>query len=352
MPKLLLPTFFSLITFILTSCTPATPPTLTQPTLFYLQGTTLISREWRNGDESSTPLNLPPGCALWSLHPAPRGDALALELYCASGPAVVMLEPTSGEMRPLIDEPGTDSHFFAWDADGQSLYLKIDSLGNARIARVDAESGKLKELPLPATTYDLGLLPSGEIISSQTAGLGFGAETWLSDEKGRPLYRLLVEPEHIVAFARPSPDGKQIAYILMPDGQTPFPLGALWLADAEGQNPQFIAEADAGHGFAPAWSPNGTRIAFVVRENPDDAQTDPSSTNLALVNVAGAEITPITDFEEALVGAPVWSPDGMALSFDVVENGKMSVWVYDAATGELFQVSESGTACCPAWTER
>ncbi|NOY99788.1 MAG: hypothetical protein GXP40_11415 [Chloroflexi bacterium] len=334
------------------ACMPS-PPAPSQPTLLYMRGGALVTHPWPGAGETSVPLAIPPECSLWSLHSAPSGSAPAIELACPGGTAVVLVEPGGGEMRLLIDEPGVDSHFLAWGADGRSLYLKIDTMGDPRILRVDAASGKTKSLPLPGTTYDLSVLPDGRMIYSLTRGLGFGSETWLADSKGRPLWRLLAAPAHIVAFARPSPDGERIAYILMPDSQTPFTVGELWVADAEGQEPRFLAEADAGHGFAPAWSPDGSQIAFVVRENPDDPLADqyPDKlvSNLYRVAVETGQIFPVTQFEAAIVGAPLWSADGASLFFDVMANGKMDIWAYDVTTRGLAQVTETGRVCCPAW---
>jgi len=56
----------------------------------------------------------------------------------------------------------------------------------------------------------------------------------------------------------------------MPDSNIPFTVGELWVTNGDGNNPVLLGEADAGHGYEPAWSPDGAQIAFLGRENKSD----------------------------------------------------------------------------------
>ena len=137
----------------------------------------------------------------------------------------------------------------------------------------------------------------------------------------------------IISFARYSPDGRQIAFIKIPDTQTPFTVGELWVMNADGSNARKLADADAGHGYAANWSPDGKRIAFVVRENPEDEQADQSSdaliSNIYIVDVESGALTQVTHLEDGRVETPFWSPDGNTLAFNVVINDRMEVRIAD-----------------------
>ena len=256
----------------------------------------------------------------------------------------------TGESVNPAETLQTDARFLAWSADGRSLYLKTDTLGSPQTVRFDRIQNRLTALDLPETVYDLAALPDGYVIYSFTKGIGFGSETWLADADGLHPRPILFEPLEIIAYLRPAPDGSRIAFILMPDSQVPFTIGGLWVMNADGTNARFLAEADAGHGYAPAWSPDGTQIAFVVRENPDDPQADLSAgallSNVYRIEVRGGALTPVTAFTDAIVETPVWSPDGAGLFFNVFRNGTIQVWVDDA--GALGPLSE-GSACCAVW---
>ena len=290
------------------------------------------------------------GCVPWSLDPSPSGSYAALELACPGGPTVLLLDLSNGETRPLVET--LDSRFLAWAADGDSLYLRLDSLGTPRLVRANLK-GKLKELPLTGFTYSLSVAPDGQTIAyAFTQGLGYGSELWLADADGRDPRRLLSEPAGIITFARWSPDGQRLAYILMPDSQVPFPNGELWLVNAGDGETRFVAAADAGHGYAFAWSPDGERIAFVGRDNPDDPQVSQSASalrsNLYLAGLDGS-VEPITRFEAARVEAPRWSPDGNRLVFRAVSSdGTIHLWVHDLDQAETARLTDY-PSCCPAW---
>ncbi len=108
-------------------------------------------------------------------------------------------------------------------------------------------------------------------------GLGSGSEMTLSQRNGRDFQQLYVDRFNYLSFARSSPDGSQIAFIKIPDLQTPFTVGELWVMDSDGSSPRKLADADAGHGYAANWSPDGKWIAFVKRENAEDQGANQSA---------------------------------------------------------------------------
>ncbi len=73
---------------------------------------------------------------------------------------------------------------------------------------------------------------------------------------------IYADPYNYISFARFSPDGKQIAFIKTPDTQIPFTIGELWVMDADGSNARKLVDADAGHGYAANWSPDGKQNRF------------------------------------------------------------------------------------------
>ena len=157
-----LTTFFFLL---LTSCfvlscnsTPASqPPTQTSLYIYRFDPPAFIqfSKEFQPIHE--IPFSIPRDCSLLDVYPAPVGKYLLVELNCPNGQTVLFLDASSSlsadsssVTQPITD---TDSHFLAWAPDGKAAYLKIDSLGNTHIARVDPK-GQNDLIPVAAFTYD------------------------------------------------------------------------------------------------------------------------------------------------------------------------------------------------------
>ena len=278
---------------------------------------------------------------------------MAVELNCPNGQTVLYLDTNTAVVtQPVTD---TDSHFLAWANDGGAAYLKVDSLGNTRVLRVQT-NGKQDSIPIAGWTYDLSLRPdSRDFAFTLSRGLGYGSELHLAQNDTRATELLYADPYNYVSFARWSPDGRQIAFIKIPDAQTPFTVGELWVMESDGSNPRRLANADAGHGYAANWSPDGERIAFVGRENPEDENADQSGdvliSNIYVVEVESGRLRQVTTFDQARVETPFWSPDGNTLGFNAVMDGRMQVLIADTLTGETRSLITE-PACCPAWIRK
>jgi Tol biopolymer transport system component len=112
------------------------------------------------------------------------------------------------------------------------------------------------------------------------------------------------------------------------------------VADSDGTNVHLTAGADAGRGMFPVWSPDGEKIAYIGRTQPND----PASINLSILKVF--DLRPST-FNIQLAAPPVWSPDGSGLTFTRMSDGKMELWFYEISTGKTEKLFDD--ACCAGW---
>jgi TolB protein len=107
----------------------------------------------------------------------------------------------------------------------------------------------------------------------------------------------------------------------------------LLVADADGYNPQTIVSSNEPL-LSPAWSPDGTRIAYVSLENRKPViyiQSVTTGARTLLANFRGSN------------SAPNWAPDGRQLAVTLTRDGGSHIYLINAdGSGVQRMVSSSG----------
>jgi Tol biopolymer transport system component len=109
-----------------------------------------------------------------------------------------------------------------------------------------------------------------------------------------------------------SPDGERIAFAR--EGRragAKTGTAGLYVVDADGTGLVTLVDVGTLHAYSPAWSPDGSRLAFVAIPQ-KEVESPPMGSYLYVVNVDGSglrRIAPANAFE------PDWSPDGDWIAF-------------------------------------
>jgi TolB protein len=104
---------------------------------------------------------------------------------------------------------------------------------------------------------------------------------------------------------------------------------SLAIADADGYNEQIILSSKQPL-MSPAWSPDGTRLAYVSFEN--------GRPEIFIQDIRQGSREKVASWP-GLNNAPAWSPDGKRLAMTLSRDGNAEVYVYDLASKRLYRIT-------------
>ncbi|MDQ6602014.1 MAG: S9 family peptidase [Chloroflexota bacterium] len=113
---------------------------------------------------------------------------------------------------------------------------------------------------------------------------------------------------HFVDDVALSPDGSQIACtVAQPDGKANRNRSSIWIVPTTGGEARQVTSGEKKD-TNPAWSPDGTRLAFVSDRG--------TKGQLFLLDLAsGGEAQRLTTDDDHAASEPIWSPDGNEIAF-------------------------------------
>jgi TolB protein len=119
-----------------------------------------------------------------------------------------------------------------------------------------------------------------------------------------------------------SPDGTKVAFVARMPGNTSKtkPVFGLYVAPFDQPaKARLVTKRIAAGGMHPAWSPDGTKLAF---------GSGGGAPHIAVVDLDGTGFTQLTTTKNG-DGEPSWSPDGKQIAYNSSAEGD-DVWIMDA----------------------
>lgn len=209
-----------------------------------------------------------------------------------SGQSDIFVIPVGGRTPIRITNDPADDRDPVWSPDGQRLAFSSRRDGNWELYIYETSTAEVRRM-----TSDLAYQGAP---SWSNDGLYLVYEGYLGDDLG--------------------------LYVLRTDSdQTPIPVPG--------------SANSAAPDYAPSWSPDGRRIAFVsLREGNQD---------IYLYSLDGQEVVNLTQTPGRDENHPIWSPDGEWIAYSALDAGQEKVFVISVETG-VAQVINLGRA--PAWS--
>ena len=229
-----------------------------------------------------------------------------------------------------------------WSPDGTKIAFVSYRYGDGEIYVMNADGSNLTRLTNYAS-YDPVWSPDGTKIAFRkydTRGSSIG-KIYVMNADGSNQTRLT---KYLCFNAAWSPDGTKIAFDAYMDFDDPYSvfngtggIKGIYVMNADGSNQTRLSLV----GRDPAWSPDGTKIAFstydLITSNIN------KDTGIYVVDIDGTNLTNLTNGYNP-GQSPVWSPDGKKIAFNV----GTAIYIMNADGSNLTTLSSGGYD--PVWS--
>jgi len=221
---------------------------------------------------------------------SPDGDAIAARVSSYEDNkkhSQVVLLYLDGTRQALSEALQTVQGVPVWAKSGEFVYLNSSKMFQPYMLSADPSTSLTGELPY---------LKNFEIY---LRNLGSGAEDKALNSQEKVLYLEI------------SPTETQYVYSTASEN--------LWIADLDGSNNRKL-----GRGASPSWSPDGTRIACMVAE--DDGHVFTQS-DIYIYNALNGDVNKLTNTDSVHEMYPAWSPDGSWIAYENEVDGR--IWALE-----------------------
>lgn len=236
---------------------------------------------------------------------------------------VSMMDADGSNITPL-----TEGWYPDWSPDGNRLVFGDE--GN--IFSMNPDGSNVAQLTYDeAGNHEPAWSPDGTRIAYATVSPGY--DEWginVTDVDGSIIYELTASifsnGVHSPAW---SPNGKCLAFLA-----APYRRWNIFAMDADGSNIVQLTNMGVDYWSDPAWSPDGTRIAF-----PSHSDKTGIGTGIFTVDPNGSEVVQLTDFPARSAD---WSPDGTRIVFDSYGNesyDQSNIYILDVDSGSIEQLT-------------
>ena len=297
-----------------------------------------------------------------------------------------------------LTDIAANSHAAQWSADGRFIYFLSNRSGSSQVWRVAAGLGARADAPgadalqvtqLPLDVGSFRVSPKGDRIlvsvevyldcadlactkqrldaaaTRKASGVLYKQlfvrhwDTW-SDGRRSQLFAM---PLDDVARGTPvnltggigdvpskpfggredyafSPDGAQVAFSVRAMAGEPWSTNFdIYEVAAEGGTPRNLTADNPAWDGQPAFSPDGTQLAYVAMDRPG---FEADRFHLVLLNLKSGVKRPLTQNWDRSIAAFAWSHDGKSLFATTDHLGQRPLWTIDTNTGRASAITGSG----------
>ena len=276
-------------------------------------------------------LTTPPADYFGDHSPAisPDGRTIAFARALSPGVEDLWVAPVAGGEAQRLTADNRDVTGLDWSGDGESLFFSSDRAGTYNLWEISVGGGE------PRMIAGGGSKIKDPSVSVQGATVAF--ESWIYEiniwqlslvNESDPAPAALISSTQWDYAPAVSPDGTRLAFTSTRSGSH-----ELWLAASDGSNPTKLTSFEGPWTGMPDWSPDGEELVFVARPE--------GTANLYLVSAAGSPPRQLTSAPGDEI-APSWSRDGRSIYFGSRRSGAWEIWRIDGDGGDAIQVTTRG----------